>query len=132
MNQNPEQRARDAIDRQLINSGWIIQNKNSINLDAGPGVAVREWLKSSKSLRGSLQGLGELPTAGLRDCQIDAITRLEQSFRDNRPRALVQMATGSGKTFTAITFVYRFLKYTNARRILFLVDTQNLGEQAER
>jgi type I site-specific restriction endonuclease len=42
------------------------------------------------------------------------------------------MATGSGKTFTAITFVYRLLKYTNARRILFLVDTRNLGEQAER
>lgn len=41
------------------------------------------------------------------------------------------MATGSGKTFTAITFVYRLLKYTNARRILFLVDTKNLGEQAE-
>ncbi len=48
------------------------------------------------------------------------------------PRALVRMATGSGETFTAITFVYRLLKYTNARRILFLVDTRNLGEQAER
>ena len=43
MNQNPEQRARDAIDRQLIASGWIIQNKSGINLDAGPGVAVREY-----------------------------------------------------------------------------------------
>ena len=41
------------------------------------------------------------------------------------------MATGSGKTFTAITFIYRLLKYTNAKRILFVVDTKNLGEQAE-
>lgn len=224
MNQNPEQRAREVIDRQLTASGWLLQNTCDINLGAGPGVAVREyqtaagpadyalfvdgtpvgiieakrqeegerlnvhedqaegyaaarlkylrnaklpfvyvstgtvtkltdcrdpkprarevfsfhqprtireWLKKPKSLRDSLRGLGELPTAGLRDCQIDAITRLEKSFKENKPRALIQMATGSGKTFTAITFVYRLLKYTNARRILFLVDTRNLGEQAE-
>ena len=56
---------------------------------------------------------------------------LEHSFREDRPRALVQMATGSGKTFTAITSVYRLLKYADAKRILFLVDTKNLGEQAE-
>jgi type I restriction enzyme, R subunit len=48
-----------------------------------------------------------------------------------RPRALVQMATGAGKTFTAITAVYRLLKFADAKRILFLVDTKNLGEQAE-
>ena len=41
------------------------------------------------------------------------------------------MATGSGKTYTAITFIYRLLKYAKAKRILFLVDTKNLGEQAE-
>jgi type I restriction enzyme R subunit len=41
------------------------------------------------------------------------------------------MATGSGKTFTAITFIYRLLKFAKAKRILFLVDTRNLGEQAE-
>ena len=41
------------------------------------------------------------------------------------------MATGSGKTFTAITSVYRLLKYADAKRVLFLVDTKNLGEQAE-
>ncbi len=49
----------------------------------------------------------------------------------NRPRALVQMATGAGKTFTAITSVYRLLKFAKAKRILFLVDTRNLGKQAE-
>ena len=48
----------------------------------------------------------------------------KQSFKDDRPRALVQMATGSGKTYTAITSVYRLLKYADAKRILFLVDTQ--------
>ena len=68
---------------------------------------------------------------GLRDCQIKAITNLETSLKSDKPRALVQMATGSGKTFTAITQVYRLLKHAGARRILFLVDTKNLGEQAE-
>lgn len=224
MNQNPEQRARDNIDKQLISCGWIIQSKNQINLYAGVGVAVREYqtdagiadyilfveqkpvgvieakkeeegyrittaedqslgyaisklkylkndplpfvyestgtithftdyrdpkprarevftfyrpetlrdmLKSSKSLRGRLLDLKALPEEGLRDCQIRAIRNLERSFKDNRPRALIQMATGAGKTFTAITFIYRLLRYTNAKRILFLVDTKNLGEQAE-
>lgn len=45
---------------------------------------------------------------------------LEQSFKENRPWALIQMATGSGKTFTAITFIYRLLKFAGAKRILFL------------
>jgi type I restriction enzyme R subunit len=92
---------------------------------------IRDWLKETKSLRASLLDLPALPEEGLRGCQIDAITRLEKSFKANKPRALIQMATGSGKTFTAITFVYRLLKYTKARRVLFLVDTRNLGEQAE-
>lgn len=63
--------------------------------------------------------------------QVTAITNLEKSFKDQRPKALIQMATGSGKTFTAITFIYRLLKFAKAKRILFLVDTKNLGEQAE-
>ncbi|MDR0908580.1 MAG: DEAD/DEAH box helicase family protein, partial [Spirochaetaceae bacterium] len=66
-----------------------------------------------------------------RDCQTRAIVHLENSFSENRPRALIQMATGSGKTFTAITAAYRLLKYAKAKRILFLVDTKNLGQQAE-
>lgn len=224
MNQNPEQIARDEIDIQLRACGWLVQDKARINLNAGLGVAVREystsigpadyalfvdlkpigiveakrekegerlsvhedqaegyasarlryldnqqlpfvylstgtitrfidfrdpkprfrevftfhrpetiqgWLKKGKALRTSFADLPTLPTEGLRDCQINAITKLEVSFRANKPRALIQMATGSGKTFTAITFVYRLLKYTNAKRILFLVDTKNLGEQAE-
>lgn len=104
----------------------------------------REWIKEQKSLRYRLQN--QIPTLGnisdeelskiskstnLRDCQFKAIVKLERSFADNKPRALIQMATGSGKTFTAITFIYRLLKFGNAKRILFLVDTRNLGEQAE-
>ena len=223
-NQNPEQIARDNIDKQLTACGWIIQNKSTLNLSAGVGIAVREyltdvgpadyvlfvdgkpcgiveakreeeghrltvhenqseeyataklkhldneplpfvyestgevtrftdfrdpkprsrnvfsfhkpetfraWLKQEESLRSSFKNLPLLQTEGLRDCQINAITKLENSFREIKPKALIQMATGSGKTFTAITSIYRLLKYTKAKRILFLVDTKNLGEQAE-
>lgn len=223
-NQNPEQKARDEIDRQLMACGWIIQNKDKINLNEGPGVAVREyqteigpadyvlfldkkpvgiieakreeegvhlltvheqttdyagaklkhlgqqalnflyestgaltlftdyrdpkprarevftfhrpetfreWIKKGNSLRANLQKIPSLPPDGLRDCQIKAINNLEVSFKENRPRALIQMATGSGKTFTSISFIYRLLKFAGAKRILFLVDTKNLGEQAE-
>jgi len=90
-----------------------------------------EYSKQDKSLRTRLQDIPELPETGLRDCQILAINKLEQSFKDAKPKALIQMATGSGKTFTAITFIYRLLKFAKAKRILFLVDTKNLGEQAE-
>jgi type I restriction enzyme R subunit len=90
-----------------------------------------QWIKEERTLRARLFDIPELKRDGLRDCQIKAINKLENSFRENRPKALVQMATGSGKTFTAITFIYRLLKYAKAKRILFLVDTKNLGEQAE-
>ena len=83
------------------------------------------------SLRARLQTFPALDTRHLRDCQITAINNLERSFGRNAPRALVQMATGAGKTFTAITAAYRLLKFAQAKRILFLVDTRNLGEQAE-
>ena len=88
-------------------------------------------MKENKTLRTRLHDIPALPTDGLRDCQITAVTNLETSFRENRPKALIQMATGSGKTFTAITAIYRLLKFAKAKRILFLVDTKNLGEQAE-
>lgn len=224
-NQNPEQIARDHIDKQLLDCGWLIQDKSKINLGAGQGVAVIEyqtdvgpadyvlfvdkkpvgvieakkkdagvnlvtdvenqsadyasaklkylnndplpfvyestgeitrftdyrdpkprsrnvftfhrpetfakWLKEEKTLRARFFDLPQLLEEGLRDCQINAITKLDTSFKENRPKALIQMATGSGKTFTAITFIYRLLKFAKAKRILFLVDTKNLGEQAE-
>lgn len=223
-NQNPEQIARDNIDKQLTACGWIIQSIKQVNLNAGLGIAVKEyftdvgpvdfllfvegkpcgvieakreeeehrinvhenqgeeyahaklkhlkndplpfvyistgevtrftdftdpkprarelfcfhkpetlrdWLKTNKSLRTRLQDLPKLQIDGLRECQVNAITKLDNSFKENRPRALIQMATGSGKTFTAITFIYRLLKFAKAKRVLFLVDTKNLGEQAE-
>ena len=72
-----------------------------------------------------------LATDGMRDCQIEAITNLEESFAVGRPRALIQMATGAGKTFTACAFTYRLVKHVDAKRVLFLVDRANLGRQAK-
>lgn len=89
------------------------------------------WLRMPLTLRAGFAKFPPLITQGLRNCQIEAITNLEKSLAENRPKALIHMATGSGKTFTAISAIYRMLKHAGARRILFLVDTRNLGEQAE-
>lgn len=91
-----------------------------------------EWVRQPDTLRNNMKHFPPLDVKGFRKCQINAINNLEKSFADNRPKALVQMATGAGKTFTAITASYRLLKYGNMKRILFLVDTKGLGEQAER
>ncbi|MEZ5643816.1 MAG: type I restriction-modification enzyme R subunit C-terminal domain-containing protein [Burkholderiaceae bacterium] len=64
--------------------------------------------------------------------QIQAITNLEASLAANKPRALIQMATGSGKTFTAISAIYRLIKFGGARRVLFLVDRGNLARQTKK
>lgn len=90
-----------------------------------------DWINKDQSLRGRLQAIPALEENGLRPAQIVAIRNLEKSFKQNKPKALIQMATGAGKTYTAATFVYRLLKFAKAKRILFLVDTKNLGEQAE-
>jgi len=87
------------------------------------------WLKEDDTLRGRFRHLPTLDTTGLRDCQIEAVNGLESSLAQDHPRSLIQMATGAGKTFTACTFSWRLLKYANARRILFLVDRNNLGDQ---
>lgn len=64
--------------------------------------------------------------------QIKAVQNLEKSLAANKPKALIQMATGSGKTFTAISFIYRLIKFGGARRVLFLVDRGNLGRQTKK
>ena len=88
------------------------------------------WLKEPATLRGRLKaGLPELKSDGLRACQIDAVGALEISMAQNRPRALVQMATGAGKTFTACTLSYRLLAGAGFKRILFLADRANLVRQ---
>jgi type I restriction enzyme R subunit len=92
---------------------------------AEPGAA-----RKPPTLRTRLQRLPPLITTGLWPPQIRAVTNLEHSLAEDRPRALIQMATGSGKTFTAITSVYRLIKFADARRVLFLVDRANLGRQA--
>lgn len=92
---------------------------------------IEDYNREKATLRGRLLHFPELPVDGFRKCQIEAITNLEKSFGENHPRALIHMATGAGKTFTAITNSYRLLKDAKAKRILFLVDTKQLGEQAE-
>ena len=93
---------------------------------------LQELLKQPDTIRNNMKHFPVLDETGFRKCQVNAIKNLDQSFADNKPKALVQMATGAGKTFTAITASYRLLKYGKINRILFLVDTRGLGEQAER
>ena len=94
---------------------------------------LAEWAAEPDTLRRRLAQMPfahPLVTTGMRDCQIEAVTGLEKSFAEDRPRALIHMATGAGKTFTACAFTYRLIKYAKARRVIFLVDRANLGEQA--
>ncbi|MGL6251829.1 MAG: DEAD/DEAH box helicase family protein [Billgrantia desiderata] len=90
---------------------------------------LHEWLRQTETLRARLRHMPALETQGLRDCQIEAIQGLEASLAEDRLRALIQLATGSGKTFTACSFSYRLIRHAGARRILFLVDRNNLGDQ---
>jgi type I restriction enzyme, R subunit len=252
----PEQQAREQIDKALVDAGWLIQDREEMNIHAGPGVAVREfrmssghgfadyllfvdgkpvgaleakpagcaiynvevqidkyanglppglnppveplpflyistgvetgfinlldhdpktrtisanlphihqpgtlrdWIRAAtldawvkrlheegsglytsaddtkpSSFRSRISTLPPLDRTGLYPNQIEAVENLDVSLKRNRPRALIQMATGSGKTITAITAIYRLIKYAGARRVLFLVDRTNLGEQAEK
>ena len=88
-----------------------------------------EPYRTLRTLRARLKRMPSLKTEKLWPAQITAINNLEQSLAQDRPRALIQMATGSGKTFTAINFIYRLIKFAGARRVLFLVDRGNLGDQ---
>ena len=91
---------------------------------------LAEWIAEPNTLRGRLQHLPPLEPRNLRACQLEGIRNLEESFALAHPRALIQMATGAGKTYTACSFAYRLIKHAGARRILFLVDRANLGRQA--
>jgi type I restriction enzyme R subunit len=102
------------------------------------------WLKQSggfytraddtkpSTLRARLRAMPPVNLPGLWPNKVQAIVNLEKSLFDDRPRALIQMATGSGKTLLAVTEIYRLIKFGGARRVLFLVDRANLGEQAEK
>jgi type I restriction enzyme R subunit len=230
-----EQRARVLIDRQLVEAGWVVQDRKQMNLYAAQGVAVREVVMATghgradyllyvdqravgvieakpvgttlsgvewqsamyadglppevrlKSLltdgqlpfvfeasgsethftngydpeprarrvagfpqpgtlartmrdaisdpdrptwRGKVQEMPALDVTELRPAQITAIEGIERSLAEQRfARSLVQMATGAGKTYTAVTAAYRLLKHGGFNRILFLVDRNNLADQ---
>ena len=80
--------------------------------------------------RGRVRVLPPLDGRALRPAQITAIHGVEESLAEQRfDRSLVQMATGAGKTYTAVTLSYRLLKHGGFRRILFLVDRNNLAKQ---
>jgi type I restriction enzyme R subunit len=221
--ETPEQKARREIDAKLIASGWLVQNRDDLDLTAGRGIAVREFpmksgfgfadyllyldrkalgaveakaegtltgveaqsakyaaglpdnlpahrrplpflfesngsvtfftngldpkprsrkvfsfprpetfaecLSQLYQLRGRLTHLPPLDETGLWKVQTQAITNLEASLTKADLRALIQMATGSGKTYTAANVAYRLIRYGGAKRILFLVDRANLGRQ---
>jgi type I restriction enzyme R subunit len=110
MPETPEQLTRQKIDAMLVAAGWAVQSKDAVNLHASRGVAA-------------------LPESDLWPAQIKAVTKVEESLAAGRPRALIQMATGSGKAYTAVNIIYRLVKYAGAKRILFLVDRGNLGDQ---
>ncbi|CBS87295.1 type I restriction endonuclease subunit R [Azospirillum lipoferum] len=221
----PESKARQTIDSLLAAAGWMVQEREEMNLGAGLGVAVREYplpagpcdyllfvdrkacgvieakpegvtltgvaeqsagymgalpahlqswapnllfdyestgaetlfrdlrdpeprsrrvfafhrpeallatLEKGSSLRARLQSLPPLDPRGLRACQVEAIEGLEASLKRADPRALVQMATGAGKTFTACNLVMRLLAHADIGRVLFLVDRKNLGDQTRK
>jgi type I restriction enzyme R subunit len=90
---------------------------------------LQRWLADPVTTRRRLQALPPLLTDGLRNCQIDAVKALETSLAADKPRALIQMATGAGKTFTACTFSHRLLEHAKFKRILFLADRANLVRQ---
>ncbi len=118
-------------------TGEVMQFTNTLEPDARsravftfhrPEELIR-LVKLDKQVRGHLREMPPLNTGNLWNVQIDSINNLEKSLALNKPRALIQMATGSGKTFTAVNFCYRLIKYAGAKRILFLVDRNNLGKQ---
>ena len=116
---DPEPRSRQvfAFHQPKTLAEWLTQ--------APPGMPNEQ----NDTLRARLRRLPALPRANLRDCQVEAITNLERSFAQNHSRSLIQMATGSGKTFTAVSSVYRLIKFAGARRVVFLVDRADLGRQ---
>ena len=95
-------------------------------------VETRESYLTSDNLRNGLKNMPPLDATGLWPVQERAIRNLEVSLAAGRQRALVQMATGSGKTFTACNLIYQLIKHAGARRVLFLVDRSNLGRQTLR
>jgi len=68
----------------------------------------------------------------LRPYQLKAIHALQRAVKDGKDRFLFEMATGTGKTLTAAAVIKLFLRSSNARRVLFLVDRLELEDQARK
>ena len=120
----PRSRRVFSFHRPETLGGWV---GDAVAIEQGrPGALV------APTFLGRMQQVPPLNEAGLWPPQITAVKGLERSVQEGRPRALVQAATGSGKTYTAITALYRLIKFGEARRVLFLVDRGNLGKQAHK
>jgi type I restriction enzyme R subunit len=131
----PRARAVFAFHTPARLADWLAQLTPATVLGTG-GPPPAEARRTADTFLARLQRMPELATAWgdfkLWPAQITAICNLEKSLVQNKPRALIQMATGSGKTFTAISFIYRLIKFAGARRVLFLVDRGNLGRQTKK
>ena len=129
---DPEPRSRRtfAFHKPDTLAEWFDQAGLAVEPTQEQIAALREPpYRRLSTLCSRLRQLPPLKTEGLWPAQITAITNLEKSLAQDRPRSLIQMATGSGKTFTAINFIYRLIKFAGAKRVLFLVDRGNLGDQ---
>jgi len=132
---DPAPRARNVF---AFHTPSHLADQLSVRLEPVEGHAAQEprGVYAKPTFLARLQQMPELVTEWgdfkLWPAQITAIRNLEKSLAANKPRALIQMATGSGKTFTAIGFIYRLIKFAGARRVLFLVDRANLGRQAKK
>ena len=126
---DPEARSRSVFHfhRPETLAEWLSAEPLLLPLKDGKPDPRSEW---PSTLRSRLQHLPALNTEGLWPAQVRAIRNLELSLAAGRPRALIQMATGSGKTYTAVNSIYRLIESGRAKRVLFLVDRANLGEQA--
>jgi len=138
---DPQPRSRQvfAFHRPETLAGWLEQrtvDRINKSVDRHGASMVAEsapaYAKPVETFLSRMQQMPLLVEEGLWPAQIKAIKNLEKSLADNRPRALIQMATGSGKTFTAINFIYRLIKFAGAKRVLFLVDRGNLADQTLR
>ncbi|MDE3017732.1 MAG: DEAD/DEAH box helicase family protein, partial [Nitrospirota bacterium] len=121
----PRSRAVFGFHRPETLASWVPARDDAPGNLHGASLAAQ----GRSTLRARLKQLPALKTEGLWPAQVTAITNLEKSLAQDRPRALIQMATGSGKTFTAINLIYRLIKFGEAKRVLFLVDRGNLGDQ---
>ena len=131
---DPEPRSRGvfAFHTPDVLANWVGVDSPDGNSGAGGVVEQTASYRVAANLRRRLTEMPPLDAGALWTVQERAIRNLEQSLAQGRPRALVQMATGSGKTFTACNLVYRLIKYAGAKRVLFLVDRNNLGRQTLR